>query len=66
MSQGTEFFEYVVEDPNIPGIQLVIFFIEAHREQEGRPDEQLRLLDLLKKHRPELEKDASYYIIHGL
>ena len=63
----TEFFESVVADKNVPGATLVIFFLQAYREKEreGENDEQVRLLDLLKEHRPELEQQAAEDIIQG-
>lgn len=59
----TEFFESVVADKNVAASQLVIFFTQAYHENKKDPDEQLRLFDLLTKHRPELEEQAAMSII---
>ncbi len=49
----------------MPGAQLVLFFTQAYCEKEGEPEEQLRLLELLTTHRPELEQEAAERIVHG-
>ncbi|MCR4279474.1 MAG: hypothetical protein NUV78_01915 [Candidatus Zambryskibacteria bacterium] len=61
----TEFFESIVEDPNIPETQFVLFFSMAYAENDGDPDAQLRLLDLAQKHRPALEGKIARVVIRG-
>jgi hypothetical protein len=66
MAQGqtkTEFFESIMGDKNVSDGQLVIFFTQAYRENEGKPDEQARLLKLLTQHRPVVAEQVASRIV---
>lgn len=49
----------------MPAMQVELFFLQAYREHAEEPGEQLRLLNLLKKHRPELEEQVASSVIQG-
>jgi len=61
----TEFFESIIEDINVPEMQVKLFFLQAYYEHNEDPREQLRLMDLLVRHRPEVESPAMHNIILG-
>lgn len=61
----TEFFRSVIVDKHIPAVQVQLFFRRAYNENQGKPLEQLRLLNLLAEHRPELEEQIASTIVQG-
>lgn len=64
--RAATFFKQYVSDKHIPEAQIIHFFVQAYLQSCEDPNEQLRLLDLLKLHRgPEVERKASRRIIEG-